>query len=722
MRFLRIHIGTRRPAGDFPLQVSAAAGEVHAQLVFPERLLARATHLLQPDAQLPAHDEAAFGVYLARRIFTPVVRKLLLQELVAAREQNNPLRLLLQIDPPELAVLPWEWLTTPGSAPWSPALYADYGLLRVPPTFDPTPHAPVAAPRPAGMRVLLAAAHAEDATLSALRAALDATRPSANIQYEVLPALSATALRQALQRYRPHLLHLIAPVTVDPADPSGQPWLLVAPDEPLSGSWQQLDAAGLAHLLTRQAAPPLVVLHQSGSPPGMLTATAPRLALALTRHGLPAAVAFHASLTSTATTHFAQGFATALAQGDPVESAMAAGRRVLQQAQPDAWGMPLLAAATPCWTISTITAAGGTGAAVERVPAQPRFRPIPLLPAAVVTLVILLVFLIASGITREQHSSTAGVSVGQQPRVPTATLLQPAAPPTVSPAPASSPTPSAYDQARGPVAPPLVRPGPTITPSPLPALANWATYVVAPDDTLPAIAARMGSDAQAIAHLNKIDPVEPLRVGRGLVVPVYHPAEPGAGGLDVNRGRPDQPLVALTFDIEIDDTMLYQFLEIMGQRGVRGTFFVTGNWVQRYPDAARAIVAAGHELGNHSLTHPIFPHISPEGAIQELQMTEDIVRQTTGVTTRPLFRFPYGEKNPAMINLLAGQGYISYHWTTDDNGMGWWVQSVTAGHTNPNGAIILLHQRPGTVAALPGWIDQLLAAGVTPAPLSQVLR
>jgi peptidoglycan/xylan/chitin deacetylase (PgdA/CDA1 family) len=719
MRFLRIHIGTRRPEGDFPLQVSAAAGDVHEQLVFPERLLARATHLLQPDAQLPARDEAAFGVYLARRIFTPAVRKLLLQELVAAREHNNPLRLLLQIDPPELAVLPWEWLTNPGSAPWSPALYADYGLLRVPPTFDPTPHAPVAAARPAGMRVLLAASHAEDATLPALRAALDAVGQAANIQYEILAAPSAPALRQALQRYRPHLLHLIAPVTVDPADPSGQPRLLVAPDEPLSGSWQQLDAAGLAQLLTQQAAPPLVVLNQSGSPPGMLTATAPRLALELTRHGLPAAVAFHATLPPAATTHFAQGFATTLAQGDPVEVAMAAGRRVLKQKQPDAWGMPLLAAATPGWTIRTITAADRTGAAVARVPARPRFRPIPFLPAAAV---ILLVFLIAYSITREQQSSTIGMSVGQPTAVPTATLLQPAAPPTLSPAPTSSPTLSAYDQARGPVAPPLVRPGPTITPSPLPALVNWATYVVAPDDTLPAIAARMGSDPQAIAHLNKIDPVEPLRVGRGLVIPVYQPAEPGVGGLDVNRGRPDQPLVALTFDIEIDDTMLYQFLEIMGQRGVRGTFFVTGNWVQRYPDAARAIVAAGHEVGNHSLTHPIFPHISPEGAIQELQMTEDIVLQTTGMTTRPLFRFPYGEKNPAMINLLAGQGYISYHWTTDDNGMRWWLQSVTAGHINPNGAIILLHQRPGTVAALPGWLDQMLAAGLTPAPLSQVLR
>ncbi|MFP4440472.1 MAG: hypothetical protein ACLFVO_24830, partial [Chloroflexaceae bacterium] len=145
MRFLRIHIGARRREGDFPLRVSAAAGDVHSQLVFPERLLARATHLLQPGAQLPARDEAAFGVYLARQIFTPAVRRLLLQELVAAREQNNPLRLLLQIDPPELAALPWEWLTTPGSVPWSPALYDDYGLLRVTERFEPTPPAPVAA-------------------------------------------------------------------------------------------------------------------------------------------------------------------------------------------------------------------------------------------------------------------------------------------------------------------------------------------------------------------------------------------------------------------------------------------------------------------------------------------------------------------------------------------------------------------------------------------------
>jgi peptidoglycan/xylan/chitin deacetylase (PgdA/CDA1 family) len=664
-------------------------------------------------------DEAAFGVYLARQLFTPAVRKLLLQELVAAREKNNPLRLLLEIDPPELAVLPWEWLTTPSSAPWSPALYADAGLLRVPPSFEPTPHTPVTSTRRPGMRVLLTAAHAEDTTLLALQAALDAIGPVASIEYELLIAPSALSLRQALQRYRPHLLHLIAPITPDPVDPNEQPRLQLAPDAPLSGAWQQLNATDLAGLLTQQTAPPLVVLNTSGSPPGMLTASAPRLALELTRHGLPAAIAFHATLTSAAMTDFAQAFATALAHGDPVEVAMVTGRRILRQQQLDTWGMPLLAAATPGWTIwtgETGTAADGTDTATEQVPVQPRFKPATLLLAGSATL---LVSLIVYEITWEQSLPTR---TGDN--LPTTIILPATAPlpPTVSPAPSLRPTPSAYDQARGPVAPPLVWPGPTITPSPLPDRVTWATYVVAPKDTLPTIAARMGSDPQIIAHLNKIDPAVPLRVGRGLVVPVYQPAEPGMGGLEVNRGRQDQPLVALTFDIEINDTMLYQFLEIMQQRGVRGTFFVTGNWVQRFPDAARTIVDSGHEIGNHSLTHPIFPHISLEGAVHELQMTEDIVLQTTGVTTRPLFRFPYGEKNPALINLVADQGYISYHWTTDDNGMGWWVQSVTTGQRNPNGAIILLHQRPETVAALPGWLDQMLAAGLTPAPLSQVLQ
>ena len=124
----------------------------------------------------------------------------------------------------------------------------------------------------------------------------------------------------------------------------------------------------------------------------------------------------------------------------------------------------------------------------------------------------------------------------------------------------------------------------------------------------------MGSDPDAIASLNHLDPKAPLRAEHPLVIPVYRQGAGGAGGLVINRGNPAEPKVALTFDIEIDAATLYSILDIMRERNVHGTFFVTGRWVLTFPDAARAIVREGHEISNHSLTHPSFSRIGLDGA------------------------------------------------------------------------------------------------------------
>lgn len=708
MTYLYLYIGPRTAQGDFPIQVSAAGEVTHARLVFPERLLMRTASLLRPGESFAASDEAVFGMYLDQKLFPPAVRALLLRAIVQARTTSRPLQIHVQIDPPELAMFPWEWLTVPGTSPWSPALHNDYGLVRVASMLPPTHVSPPTTSRPPMLRLLLAAAHAEDATLLALRAALHAS-PGPQMQSELLLTPSAQSLRRAIEQYRPTVLHLIAPLELDAA---GQPWVLVAPNDPRSGAWERLDAAALAGLLRGSATMPLVVLNAIGQP-GMLNAAGPRLALNLVAQGIPVAVAFHSILTPETSTQFTQVFYTALAEGTVVEAAMVAGRRTLAaEAAQTAWGMPLLAVSVPEWRLPTVAWS----------PALPRLQPAMArsvgTAAIAVMFMLFLLYRLIAGV--QIHTP---LEVVAQASLPTLVTFAPSlVPPTATRLPTRTPTLSAYDQARGPVAPPVIPPGPTMTPSPLPPLMNWATYVVAPDDTLATVATRMGSDPVAIARLNRIDIVEPLQLGRGLVVPVYQPAELGTGGLDVKSGRQDLPLVALTFDIEINDTMLYQMLEIMRVRGIHGTFFVTGNWVLGYPDAARAIVAEGHEIGNHSLTHPFFTRIGPDGALNEILATEEIVIQTTGVSTRPFFRFPYGEKNPAMINLLATQGYISYHWTIDERTLDWWLPAIAAGQTNPNGTIILLHQSPATIAALPGWLDGISAAGLTPVPLSQILR
>jgi peptidoglycan/xylan/chitin deacetylase (PgdA/CDA1 family) len=222
--------------------------------------------------------------------------------------------------------------------------------------------------------------------------------------------------------------------------------------------------------------------------------------------------------------------------------------------------------------------------------------------------------------------------------------------------------------------------------------------------------------------INRLMTGEPLRAGRPLVVPLYRAGEALPEAPIIAKGSTARPEVALTFDIEIDERTLYSILDILEARGLKGTFFVTGRWVTAYPDAARRIVADGHEIGNHSLTHPFFTKIGMDGVAPELDKTEQIVRDVTGASTRPYFRFPYGASSQAAIDIIAADGYVPYHWSADDAGIAGWMSRAAANPAQVYGDILLMHQRQSSVDALPGWLDQLAAMGLRPVTLGEAMR
>jgi peptidoglycan/xylan/chitin deacetylase (PgdA/CDA1 family) len=251
---------------------------------------------------------------------------------------------------------------------------------------------------------------------------------------------------------------------------------------------------------------------------------------------------------------------------------------------------------------------------------------------------------------------------------------------------------------------------------------GYSTISSAAGETLDGSAQRLGSDSAAIAALNHLDAQQPLRPERPLVVPLFRPGQARPGGMIINRGDPSKSRVALTFDIEIDDATLYAILDILRARGLHGTFFVTGNWVEAFPDAARAIVRDGHEIANHSLTHPFFSRIGLDGAAAELEETERIIRETTGQTSRPYFRFPYGDSTADTVAVVASQGYVAYHWSADDAAISAWLDTVAANPHDGYGGILLMHGRPSTVESLPGWIDRLIGMGLQPTTLGELLK
>ncbi|MDQ0754482.1 peptidoglycan/xylan/chitin deacetylase (PgdA/CDA1 family) [Arthrobacter sp. B3I4] len=152
------------------------------------------------------------------------------------------------------------------------------------------------------------------------------------------------------------------------------------------------------------------------------------------------------------------------------------------------------------------------------------------------------------------------------------------------------------------------------------------------------------------------------------------PAPPGdpfpaaLRGADVevipNAGR----VVALTFDGGANAAALPSILRTLNQTGVRATFFLTGTWAAANPSAVAEIVAAGHRVGNHSMTHPNFTALSNALIADQLTGAQGAIL-AGGADPRPLFRFPSGDRDARTIAAVNSLGYVSVRWTVDT--LGW---------------------------------------------------
>jgi peptidoglycan/xylan/chitin deacetylase (PgdA/CDA1 family) len=162
-------------------------------------------------------------------------------------------------------------------------------------------------------------------------------------------------------------------------------------------------------------------------------------------------------------------------------------------------------------------------------------------------------------------------------------------------------------------------------------------------------------------------------------------------GPSVYRGDRSRPALALTFDDGPSESTP-ALLEILAEHGVHATFFMCGRNVRRCPGIAREVAAAGHELGNHTDTHPRLDFHSPEFIFREMALAQETIRQTTGATPR-LFRAPYGVRWFGVRNALRRLDLVGVMWTVLGHDWRWQAprisQHLIRGATN--GAIICLH-------------------------------
>ena len=184
--------------------------------------------------------------------------------------------------------------------------------------------------------------------------------------------------------------------------------------------------------------------------------------------------------------------------------------------------------------------------------------------------------------------------------------------------------------------------------------------------------------------------------------------------------------IALTFDDGPHPILTERILKILARYNVKATFFMVGVNVENYPDAARAVIAAGHEVGNHTYTHRVLNRLSHEEIDNELGRCEDVLEELCEY--RPhLFRPPQGAISPLVEADADQNDYSLILWSLDtrdweDKNADRIVREVVS--KVKSGDIILMHDYIGhdsrTPEALETLLPALLERGFKPVTVSEL--
>ena len=324
----------------------------------------------------------------------------------------------------------------------------------------------------------------------------------------------------------------------------------------------------------------------------------------------------------------------------------------------------------------------------------------------------------------------------------TATMEQPATPqspvlpsPTATQAPERpSATASFSPTARVIASPPSILLSPTTEPAtPTIAQTNITSYIayrVKEGDTVVDIATRAGSTVELIQRYNRF--VGEVHVQQPLIIPQYDSAAATlvTQPIIVQRGTA-RGAVALTLDAGASAAPTTAILDALASQNIKITFFLSGDWIEKNPELTRRIVADGHEVGNHSVTHPDFRLISDEQIIAELDGMSDTLYAVAGVRPAPYLRPPFGSYDERVLRTVIAHGYLPIFWSLDSLDAFGELKSAdyivdrltnTLSAEKRNGAILLAHCGNQTTAdALPQILARFAQMGITVTTLSRVL-
>lgn len=188
----------------------------------------------------------------------------------------------------------------------------------------------------------------------------------------------------------------------------------------------------------------------------------------------------------------------------------------------------------------------------------------------------------------------------------------------------------------------------------------------------------------------------------------------------------EQREISISFDTAWENEGVGEILDILGTHQVKTTFFVTGEWVDEYPQDTEKILEAGHDLGNYTQSHGQMSERSAEDCRKEIMSVHEKVKKLTGYEMS-LFRPPYGDYNNTVIKTAYACGYYPILWSLDsldwkDYGTEDIVSRITESNELVNGAIILFHSGAKyTPEALDEVLTVLEGKGYEIVPLSELI-
>ena len=196
--------------------------------------------------------------------------------------------------------------------------------------------------------------------------------------------------------------------------------------------------------------------------------------------------------------------------------------------------------------------------------------------------------------------------------------------------------------------------------------------------------------------------------------------------LPIYSVKTDEKKISISFDAAWGAEDFPKIIEILEKHNVKATFFMTGEWVEKYPECVKTLVEKGHDLGNHSTSHPDMTKLTKEKQREQILEVHNAVKELTGYKME-LFRPPYGAYNNEVIRTCYENGYFPIQWDVDS--LDWKDLSATeiinkvCNHKDLDcGSIILCHNgAKHTAEALDEMLTNLKNQGYEIVPISELI-